>query len=166
MDRIMNSEWLERIWKIVRVALGVIFIYASVDKIVYPEQFAFNLSNYRLLPEALINSIALLLPWFEATIGVFLTFGLFEWLSLTLYNLMMTVFIIAIGISLARGLSITCGCFTSDPNAEKMTWMILFRDALMLIPGLLSYGILYRIRPLPFFKNSAATNSYAKEVGG
>lgn len=156
MVKFKNQKWIERLWKIMRLILGVIFIYASVDKIINPEQFAFNISNYRMLPGDWVNSIALLLPWFEATIGAFLIFGLFEWVSLTLYNLMMIIFMIAIGISLARGLNITCGCFTSDPNAEKMTWLIMFRDSLMLIPGILSYAILNQIRPSPFFQKKSA----------
>ena len=84
----------------------------------------------------------------------------------TLYNLLMIFFMIAIGISLARGLNITCGCFTSDPNAEKMTWLMIFRDSLILVPGILSYAILCQIRPSPFYqkKHVRANQGHSDEA--
>ena len=79
----------------------------------------------------------------EATVGICLIAGIYEWVSVTLYNGLMLNFIAAIVISLARGLNISCGCFTSDPNAEKMTWLTL------LIPGMAAYPLLlYLKRPL------------------
>jgi len=132
--------------------LGAVFIYASVEKIIYPEQFAHAIFNYKLLPGEWVNLVALLLPWAEAVIGIFLIFGFFEWVSLTLFNFLMLIFITAIAISLARGLNISCGCFTSDPNAEKMTWLTLMRDASIIIPGLTGYLLLLYLRRPPFFK--------------
>ncbi len=136
-----------------RLTLGVIFIYASWDKIVNPEQFASALSNYRILPRDLINLVALLMPWVEAVTGIFLIFGIFEWTSLTVFTGLMMIFMAAIAISLARGLSISCGCFTSDPNADKMTWLTMLRDSYMLILALAGYWLLYLLKPPPFSKS-------------
>ena len=152
MDTPTNPKWMKWLWRILRIILGAIFIYASADKIINPDQFASALSNYKLLPGELVNFFALLLPWVEATTGIFLIFGLFEWVSLTIYNTLMMIFMAAIAISLARGLNITCGCFTSDPNAEKMTWLTLLRDSTLLILGLAVYPLLFRLRRPPFFK--------------
>ena len=135
-----------------RTILGGIFIYASLDKIINPEQFAHALSNYKLLPMGLVNLFALLLPWAEVTIGIFLILGLFEWVSLTLYNILMLTFMAVIALSLMRGLNISCGCFTSDPNADKMTWLTMLRDSLILVLSLGSCPLLFRLRPPPFFK--------------
>jgi uncharacterized membrane protein YphA (DoxX/SURF4 family) len=143
--------WMVWLWRFLRVILGSVFIYASADKIINPEQFAYAISNYKLLPVELVNFVALLIPWLEAVVGIFLIVGLFEWVSLTLYNGMMIMFMIVIVISLARGLNISCGCFSSDPNAEKMTWLTLFRDSLLLLPGLGAYPLLRRLRRPPFF---------------
>ena len=145
-----TPPWMVWLWRFLRVVLGSIFIYASVEKIMHPEQFAYTISNYKLLPVELVNFFALLVPWLEAVVGIFLIIGLFEWVSLTLYNGMMIMFMIAIVISLSRGLNISCGCFTSDPNADKMTWLTLFRDAFLLLPGLGAYGLLGRLSRPPF----------------
>ena len=138
--------WMVWLWKFLRIVFGAIFIYASADKIMHPEQFAYMISNYKILPMELINFVALFLPWLEAVVGIFLIFGLFEWVSLTLFNGLMMAFMVVIVISLVRGLNISCGCFSSDPNAEKMTWLTLFRDASFLIPGLGAYFLLVRLR--------------------
>ncbi len=152
MDVNKNRLWMEWLWRLLRIILGCLFIYASADKIMNPDQFAYAISNYKLLPNELVNFFALLLPWMEAVVGIFLIEGIFEWMSLTLYNGFMLIFMAAIAISLARGLNITCGCFTSDPNAEKMTWLTLLRDSSMLILGLAAYPLLFRLKRPPFFK--------------
>jgi len=144
--------WMIWLWRVLRAILGAVFIYASADKIMNPDQFAYAISNYKLVPAELVNFFALLIPWMEAVVGIFLIVGLFEWVSLTLYNAMMTMFMIAIVISLARGLSISCGCFSSDTNAEKMTWLTLFRDSLLLLPGLGAYPLLRRLNRPPFLR--------------
>jgi len=147
-----NRIWLEWIWRMLRVILGIIFIYASFDKIINPNQFSYALSNYKLIPDNLVNISAIFLPWAEATVGICLIAGIYEWVSVTLYNGLMLIFIAAIVISLARGLNISCGCFTSDPNAEKMTWLTLLRDASLLIPGMAAYPLLLYLRRPPFLK--------------
>jgi uncharacterized membrane protein YphA (DoxX/SURF4 family) len=142
-------KWL---WRLLRVIMGGILIFASVEKIINPAQFAHAIFNYKLFPTGLINLLALVVPWLEFTVGIFLIGGIFEWASVTLYNGLMVVFMALIAISLARGLNISCGCFTSDPNAEKMTWITFFRDVIMLLPGLAAYPLLFRLRRPPFVK--------------
>ena len=139
-------------WFFLRILLGGLFLFACFDKIRHPELFARALFNYRLLPSEAVNLLAIVLPWVEALAGTFLIFGWFEWASLTLINCMLAAFMGAISISLARGLDISCGCFTLDPNAEKMNWLTLLRDSAMLIPGLLSYFLLLRLKRPPIFE--------------
>ncbi len=148
-----QNQTIKILWIIIRIILGVTFIYASIDKILNPEHFAYAISNYKLLPKVLVNLCALILPWLELTLGVFLIFGFYEWASLTLFNILMLIFITAISISLIRGLNIACGCFTSDPNAEKMTWMTFSRDSILFLLGLAAYLLLYRLNPPPFCSN-------------
>ena len=48
-----------------RIVLGGVFIYASIDKIMHPEEFAKAIGNYHVLPFGLENLLALTLPWLE-----------------------------------------------------------------------------------------------------
>ena len=47
---------------ILRLVVGGIFVYAGVVKIFDPAQFANDVANYRLLPSALVNFVAITLP--------------------------------------------------------------------------------------------------------
>jgi cobalt-zinc-cadmium efflux system protein len=147
-----NPGWMEWLWRLLRLVLGGIFIYASIDKILHPAQFAQAVLGYKILPRPMVNFFALTLPWVEVVAGICLIMGIFEWASLTLINGLMVVFMIAIATSLGRGLNITCGCFTSDPDVGKMNWLTFLRDLSMLIPGVAAYLLLYRLRRPPIFK--------------
>jgi hypothetical protein len=48
---------------VLRIVLGCVFIYASLDKIRHPDLFAEAVYNYQLLPEVAINLWAIWLPW-------------------------------------------------------------------------------------------------------
>ncbi len=120
---------------VVRLLLGLVFLYASVDKIIYPAAFAEVVHNYRLLPDFLINITAIVLPWIEFLLGLLLISGL--WLPGVsfLSTLLMASFFAAIVFNAVRGLDVQCGCFTlsTDHNAQtRMAWYII-RDLLFVI---------------------------------
>jgi uncharacterized membrane protein YphA (DoxX/SURF4 family) len=96
---------------IVRIILGGIFIYSAFTKITDLDYFVKSLYNYRLLPEESLNLFAVIIPWLEFIIGVFLVLGIFVRESAVLGSILMVVFIGAIAFAMARGLDIECGCF-------------------------------------------------------
>ena len=120
-----------------RMILGAVFIYASMDKIIHPEAFAKAVYNYQILPEALINLTAVILPWLELILGLFLIIGLFREGSACIAMVLMLIFLGAMIFNLARGLDIHCGCFstnTEGTNNVPMAWYVM-RDGLFLIPA-------------------------------
>jgi len=62
---------------IFRIILGVVLIYASYGKILDPISFSDNIHNYHFTPTAIENLVALILPWMELIVGVFLIIGVF-----------------------------------------------------------------------------------------
>ena len=54
---------------ICRFILGIIFIYASIDKIANPIEFSNAIDNYHIIPSQLSNLVALVIPWVELFIG-------------------------------------------------------------------------------------------------
>ncbi|MGB6376886.1 MAG: MauE/DoxX family redox-associated membrane protein, partial [Syntrophobacteria bacterium] len=46
---------------VLRMVLGCVFIYASLDKIRHPDLFAEAVYNYQLLPEVAVNLVAICL---------------------------------------------------------------------------------------------------------
>jgi len=100
-------------WLTIRVqlALGALFIIAAIPKIADPPSFAHMIYNYRIVPAQLINLMALTMPWVELLAGLALIAGVWRRAALLLIAAMLLVFITAIGINLARGNAIDCGCF-------------------------------------------------------
>ncbi len=107
------NNYLAHPWLTIRVqlALGAIFVAASLPKIADPPSFAHMIYNYRMLPAGLINFSSLAMPWVELVCGLALIAGVWRRASLLIITLMLVVFIAAISFNLARGNAIDCGCF-------------------------------------------------------
>lgn len=98
--------------------LGVLFVGACLHKIADPGSFALDVATYDILPLALVNLTAIVLPWVELAAGVLLLAGWRVRGGALLVAGMMTVFLAALVIALARGLDMSCGCFASQGAAE------------------------------------------------
>ena len=94
-----------------RVILGVILVYASIDKIVHPAEFAKAIGNYNVLPFGLENLLGIVLPILELLVGICLVLGIMLDGSAIIAAGMMIVFIIALSQAMIRGIDINCGCF-------------------------------------------------------
>ena len=101
---------------IFRVILGIIFIYASYDKILDPAGFSKNIHNYHVTPIAIENLAALIIPWLELIIGVFLIFGLFLEGTTNIIIALLVFFIIILSQAVFRGIDIHCGCFKLEAD--------------------------------------------------
>ena len=94
-----------------RVILGIVLIYASIDKIVHPAEFAKAIGNYNVLPFGLENLLGIVLPVLELLVGTSLVLGIMLDGAAIITAGMMVVFIIALSQALFRGIDINCGCF-------------------------------------------------------
>lgn len=128
---------------VLRLILAGVFLYAGVLKIIKPQEFADNIAQYQLLPEALINIIALSLPFFECAVGLLLLSGKCDRLASGGIILMCLVFGVALISAIARGLVIDCGCFGSSEPSKWSAWWALGRDILLLIGALWLYILEY-----------------------
>ncbi|MBW1711566.1 MAG: DoxX family membrane protein [Deltaproteobacteria bacterium] len=124
-----------RFYLAARLALGGIFIAASLGKIVDPRAFAEMVYNYQLLPDEAVNLAALLLPWVELLLGLLLIVGRALPGAVFLSNLLLLAFFGALMFNLARGLNIHCGCFSTDPSGDPATWWYIIRDTGFLVLG-------------------------------
>jgi uncharacterized membrane protein YphA (DoxX/SURF4 family) len=119
-----------------RLALGGIFIYASLDKIVHPLEFARIIQNYRILPDYMVTLPALALPFVELLAGIFLITGIWTRSVALLLSALLLAFILALGVNALRGIDVSCGCFSTSAGDTENAWVLIFRDLLILIPGL------------------------------
>ncbi|MFI5144438.1 MAG: MauE/DoxX family redox-associated membrane protein [Ignavibacteria bacterium] len=117
---------------IVRLVLGGLFVYASMDKMANSSDFAKVIHNYKILPVSLENLLAIFLPWLEFVTGLFLLVGKYNKGALFIYNIFLCIFIIALTQALIRGLDINCGCFSVKPSSTSEVWLRIIEDLVML----------------------------------
>jgi len=114
---------------ILRLIVGGVFVYASLDKIANPGDFAQSVFYYRMVPLPLLHPFAMFIPWLELVLGLALILGFWRRGAALLTAGLLLVFIIAIIAALARGLDISCGCFGTG---HTVGLDLILRDALML----------------------------------
>ena len=120
---------------VLRLVLAGIFLYASYDKLLHPAEFAKAVWAYRLLPDALVNPVAVGLPWLELVLGLALIAN--RWTSGALFwaNLLFAGFLAGIAVNFIRGVDVHCGCFTSAATGSPDMLGYLLRDTLFLALG-------------------------------
>jgi putative oxidoreductase len=132
--------WLLNPWLSIRVQLGLgaIFVVAAIPKITDPPAFAHAIYNYHLVPGAVVNAMALALPWVELLAGLGLFVGVWKRTAAGITGILLLVFLAALSVNLARGNPVNCACFDvhvkEKSRAElldEMRWTIL-RDIAIL----------------------------------
>lgn len=131
----------------VRLALGLILLAASVDKILHPAAFARAVHNYQFLPDLLVNAVALVLPWLEAVLGCLLLAGVLLPGAVLVSTVLLAVFTGALGYNLARGLNVSCGCFSASVGSDPATLWTLARDLLFLGLGVFLFWRTFFVNP-------------------
>jgi putative oxidoreductase len=131
----------------IRLFVGGYFVYAGIPKIIEPLAFATSIGNYGLLPNAMINAIALVLPWLELLCAIGLMIGWRIKLNAALCAAMLAVFTTAVAYAVIMGLKIDCGCFGSA-GGDEVSWIKVGKNMLMLLGLVVVYR--YPTSPLAF----------------
>jgi len=102
-----------------RIILGIVFVYASAGKLFNTEDFAKAILRYEFLPVYFVNLMAIIMPWVEFFTGILLITGIFRKASSLLASVSLIAFLIALTSAFARGLDISCGCFSLEETSSK-----------------------------------------------
>ncbi|MBU8910067.1 MAG: DoxX family membrane protein [Desulfobacterales bacterium] len=122
---------------LIRLILGVTFVYAGYHKIADPAGFAKILYGYALFPGFSINILAITVPFIEFVSGFCLIFNFLPRPALLQINVLLSGFILIIGFNLLRGHQFDCGCFVfSSQNQTAANINLLIRDILFLLSGI------------------------------
>ncbi|MFA6391261.1 MAG: MauE/DoxX family redox-associated membrane protein [Patescibacteria group bacterium] len=127
MNKIFVNDYATLVF---RILLGAVFIMSAMSKIPAPDEFMATVRQYNVLPDPLETWYGYALPWVELVIGAMLAIGLLTRFSITIVNLMLLSFMIAILATLYRGGAIACGCFDSE---SALDWGTYVRDLLFII---------------------------------
>ncbi len=132
----MAAGRLEPLYVFLRMLLGLVFVWAASNKIMDPGGFAAIIENYMILPDYLINIVAVILPWLEGLCGLLLIAGYLVRGSTVIINLLLIVFIIALSLNIFRGIDINCGCFSLDVTSSTGMYHSLLWNLPILAVGL------------------------------
>ncbi|MBM4274161.1 MAG: cyclic nucleotide-binding domain-containing protein [Deltaproteobacteria bacterium] len=116
---------------ICRVLLGWIFIQFALSKIMRPAVFALNVVDYGMMPAWGVNLWALVLPWAELVVGLFLVLGIRTRAAATLIGAMNIIFIVGLVNAIHHNLPINCGCV--GEAGEPVNWWKVTKNAGMLL---------------------------------
>ena len=128
-----------------RWILGITFIYASYHKLLAPAEFAQIVYGYELFPAAVINLVAIILPFMELIAGLALILGVYPRSAALIINLLLIAFIVILSINLIRNHEFDCGCFAFEEYGQSSnSRSLILRDIVYLVLGV----------HILFFKNS------------
>lgn len=102
---------------IIRVLAGALFIAAGASKAGHFNDLAAAIAGFRLLPEALIGPLAVVLPFFEIALGAYLVAGLFTRAAAIIGAVQLTIYAAAIASAVVRHIPANCGCFGPGDTA-------------------------------------------------
>lgn len=122
-----------------RLLLGLTFLFASIDKISNPSAFATAIANYRLTSGALTLIAATVLPWIELLCGLAILAGTYLRGATLLLCVMLSAFTLAVITGLIRGLDISCGCFTLDPDVNRIGWQKVFENMGLILASIILF---------------------------
>lgn len=129
MKNILISSWS---YRVIRIGLGMLFVWAGWIKLTDPEGFAEIISVYALVPESLLVAVAIGLPVLEVIVGLGLIFDVRGSLGLIFGLLVMFVFVLWFGI--LKDLDVDCGCFSpQDLKAHGALRLAMYRDLGMIV---------------------------------
>lgn len=128
IKEIIDNRWL--IFSL-RVALGGIFIAASVSKLPYQAEFTNTVIGYGILPDSLARFYGSIVPWAELFIGCALVLGIFSRFISALSIPLIVSFIVANVYGLFHPVADICGCF--GPVISLSHPASLAIDAVMLL---------------------------------
>lgn len=107
----MNERARRRLIRGAQCITGILLAWAALSKIGDIPALAHDVRNFRLVPAAVENAIAMVLPWIELVAALALLLGLRARGAAVVATALMIMLTAAVALAMARGLNIECGCF-------------------------------------------------------
>ncbi len=111
----------------VRVLVGALFVFAGATKVGHFNDLAAAIAGFRILPGAVIAPLAVLLPFFEIGLGLYLCAGFFTRTAAVVAAAQLIIYAAAIASAVIRHIPANCGCFGPQDQAPA-DWPHVFID--------------------------------------
>ena len=102
---------------VVRVSIGLVFAVAGALKVGHFNELAAAIAGFRILPAPIVGPLAVLLPFFELLLGLYLAAGLFTRWAAAVAALQLFIYAAAIASAVLRHIPANCGCFGPQDTA-------------------------------------------------
>jgi uncharacterized membrane protein YphA (DoxX/SURF4 family) len=122
-----------------RFFVGSIFLLAGLAKLPRRSEFDRVVRSYGVLPGRLVSPAARTLPVLEIAVGALLLLGLGTRTVGALGAAALVGFSAAVGINLARGNDLDCGCFAVGAP-RRITWSLIIRNAALVAMAIVVAG--------------------------
>ena len=136
-----------------QVVTGVLFGWAALAKIGDLGAFALQVHNFRLLPIAAENLVAMTLPWIELTAAMALVLGVRPRAGAWVSGVLLAVFTVGVALAMARGLDFECGCF-GKASSTRVGWGKLVENL-----GMLALAAVATLRPARLLESGGAVSA-------
>jgi hypothetical protein len=118
----------------IAIACALLLLFSAWHKLVARDSFIVALGDYQLLPAALLRPAAVLIPVFEAVLGVTWLAGYEPRVVALLTAALLALYAAAIAINLWRGrVHISCGCGFGGASGtdQQLSWWLVARNVLL-----------------------------------
>ena len=123
----------------VSLAVAAVFVYAGVDKLRDPLQFADSIAAFAILPAVFVNLLAFGLPPFEIASGLLLLGPWTRRVGALAIAVITVMFLVALASALLRGLTLDCGCFGPGAPSRPRMWVELGLDSVLFCGAVFVY---------------------------
>ncbi len=121
------------------IVMGSIFLISSAPKLRHPRGFVFAVLNYHILPPSLGKVYALLVPPLELLIALGVLMGIAVRIDGAIMTLLLSSYLIAVAINMARGRTLECNCFGAIKK-QPIGWRLLVQDCVLVLASLVLTG--------------------------
>jgi putative oxidoreductase len=125
-----------------RIIMGMLFIFSGIFKVIDLHAFGTVIMKYNIIPEITVPYAAILLPFLELIVGLFLVTG-FRIKTASLISMaLMILFSVVISVNVIKGESFDCGCFELSRFGinEDISVRLIVRDMIFLIILIITYN--------------------------
>jgi uncharacterized membrane protein YphA (DoxX/SURF4 family) len=110
----VDARWVSTV---LRLAVGAVFLFSGLSKVVDISLTTRSVRAYDLLPEAIVPTVGAGLPVLELALAALLLTGLLIRPAAVVTTVICAAFFIGVASAWARGLTIQCGCFGNGGQA-------------------------------------------------
>ena len=126
--------------------LALVLIWAGVRKVLYLGEFAFDIQTFHAMPPRTAHVLAYVIPGVELLAAALLLFRWSRLPALAFVAFLLSLFMGALVSAWHRGLTIRCGCFSSNPVSGTAYLWLLGRNLVLLSLAVVCCMRLARLR--------------------